>query len=83
VRRYHNSYQRRPLMLFVALMVVWLFTYDLTVGPLAYAIVGEISSTRLRNKSIALARMSYNVFSVTFGVMTPYMLVRHLHSPLQ
>ncbi|ORX36064.1 general substrate transporter [Kockovaella imperatae] len=56
------------------LMVVWLFTYDLTVGPLAYAIVGETSATRLRNKTVALSRASYNVFSVAFGVMMPYML---------
>ena len=46
-----------------ALMVIWLFTYDLTVGPLAYAIVGETSATRLRNKTVALSRASYNVFS--------------------
>ena len=60
------------------MMIVWLFLYDMTVGPLAYAIVGEISSTRLRNKTVALSRMSYNVFSVGFGVMTPYMLVCRL-----
>lgn len=57
-------------------MIIWLFTYDTTVGPLAYAIVGEVSSTRLRNKTIGLSRMSYNIFSVAFGVMMPYMLVR-------
>ncbi|WVQ95848.1 hypothetical protein IAU59_002947 [Kwoniella sp. CBS 9459] len=56
------------------LMIGWLFTYDMTVGPLAYAIVGETSSTRLRNKTIGLARASYNVFSVCFGVLMPYML---------
>lgn len=57
-------------------MIIWLFTYDMTVGPVAYAIVGEVSSTRLRNKTISLSRMSYNIFSVGFGVMMPYMLVR-------
>ncbi|WWC61507.1 uncharacterized protein I303_104091 [Kwoniella dejecticola CBS 10117] len=56
------------------LMIGWLFTYDMTVGPLAYAIVGETSSTRLRNKTVGLARASYNVFSICFGVMMPYML---------
>jgi len=57
------------------MMIIWLFVYDSTVGPLAYAIVGEVSSSRLRSKTIALSRLSYNVFSVTFGVMMPYMLV--------
>lgn len=55
-------------------MIVWLFTYDMTVGPVAYAIVGEVSSTRLRNKTVSLSRASYNIFSVGFGVMMPYML---------
>ncbi|KAK6910430.1 hypothetical protein I203_104462 [Kwoniella mangroviensis CBS 8507] len=56
------------------LMIGWLFTYDMTVGPVAYAIVGETSSTRLRNKTVGLARASYNVFSICFGVLMPYML---------
>ena len=55
-------------------MIVWLFIYDLTVGPLAYAIVGEVSATRLRNKTVGLSRASYNVFSVAFGVFMPYCL---------
>ncbi|KAK4687230.1 MFS transporter, SP family, general alpha glucoside:H+ symporter, partial [Tremellales sp. Uapishka_1] len=56
------------------LMILWLFVYDTTVGPLAYCIVGEVSSTRLRNKTVGLSRIGYNVFSITFGVLTPYML---------
>ncbi|ORY27080.1 putative alpha-glucoside transport-related protein [Naematelia encephala] len=57
-----------------ALMVIWLFVYDMTVGPTAYVIVGETSSTRLRNKTVGLSRLSYNCFSICFGVMSPYML---------
>lgn len=52
-------------------MIGWLFVYDMTVGPLAYTIVGEVSSTRLRNKTIALSRLGYNLCSVAFGVSTP------------
>lgn len=37
------------------------FTYDFTVGPLAYCVVGETSATRLRAKSVGLARMTYNL----------------------
>jgi hypothetical protein len=73
-RVYHLE---RKLIHPIALMIVWLFTYDMTVGPVAYAIVGEVSSTRLRNKTISLSRLSYNVFSVAFGVMMPYMLVSY------
>jgi SP family general alpha glucoside:H+ symporter-like MFS transporter len=41
-----------------AMMIVWLFWYYMTVGPICYAIVGEVSSTRLRSKSVCLARIT-------------------------
>ncbi len=59
----------------VGMMLAWVFSFDLTIGPLAYCIVGEVSSTRLRNKTVGLSRISYNVFAIGFGVMTPYELV--------
>lgn len=55
-------------------MVGWLLAYNLSVGPLAYVIVGEASSTRLRNKTVAFSRASYNLFSIVFGTLSPYML---------
>lgn len=54
------------------LMIV--FAYDSTVGPCAYAIVSEISSTRLRNKSVAVARNVYNIWNVINAVVYPYIL---------
>jgi SP family general alpha glucoside:H+ symporter-like MFS transporter len=39
---------------------------DLTVGPVVYTIVSEIPSTRLRAKSIILARNAYNIINLTF-----------------
>jgi len=37
------------------------FLYDLTVGPVCYCLVAEVSSIRLRQKTIVLARNFYNI----------------------
>lgn len=57
-----------------AIYLVWFCAYELTVGPAVYIIVGEISSTRLRSKSIALARNAYNVVNICSSVVAPYTL---------
>lgn len=43
-----------------SMLLVFAFTYDLTVGPVCYSLVSELSSTRLRGKTLVLARDSYN-----------------------
>lgn len=47
-----------------ALMMVFVVTYDLTVGPVCYCLVAEIPSTRLRIKTVVLARNAYNIASI-------------------
>jgi SP family general alpha glucoside:H+ symporter-like MFS transporter len=44
-----------------AILVAVNFVYNCTLGPLCYTIIAETPSTRLRAKSIALARVSYQV----------------------
>lgn len=57
-----------------SMLLVFALTYNLTIGPVCYSIVSEISSLRLRAKTIVLARNVYNIFSIVNGVITPYML---------
>jgi SP family general alpha glucoside:H+ symporter-like MFS transporter len=57
-----------------SLLLVYTFTYDITVGPVCYSLVAEIPSTRLKTKSIVLARNVYNVMGIINGVIVPYML---------
>ncbi|KAF4452198.1 putative transporter (major facilitator superfamily) [Fusarium austroafricanum] len=57
-----------------SLLLVYTFFYDLTVGPVCYSLVSELSSTRLRAKTIVLARNLYNILSIVNGVIIPYML---------
>ncbi|EHA46739.1 maltose permease MAL31 [Pyricularia oryzae 70-15] len=56
------------------LMLGWLGVYYLTVGPICYAIISEVSSTRLRNKSVCLSRIAYYVAQIICNVINPYML---------
>ncbi|KAF3940664.1 hypothetical protein ABW19_dt0207061 [Dactylella cylindrospora] len=52
-------------------LLVFTFIYDITVGPVCYALVSEMSTTRLRAKSIVLARNFYNVMGIINNVITP------------
>ena len=45
---------------------------DFSVGPVVYTIVSEIPSTRLRAKSIVLARNVYNIINVAFVNVISY-----------
>ncbi|RSH80785.1 hypothetical protein EHS25_007121 [Saitozyma podzolica] len=56
------------------LMLIWVLIFDLSVGPLAYCIVGEVSSTRLRGLTVGLARNAYNILGIPIGVLLSYQL---------
>jgi SP family general alpha glucoside:H+ symporter-like MFS transporter len=44
-----------------SILLVYTFIYDFTVGPVCYCIVAEIPSTRLKIKTVVLARNFYNM----------------------
>lgn len=46
------------------LLMIFTFTYAITVGPVCYCVVTEIPSTRLRIKTVAMARNAYNIMSI-------------------
>lgn len=48
--------------------------YAVSVGPVCYAIVAEVPSTRLRSKTAALARNAYNIFSIVNNIITNYQI---------
>ncbi|WRT65108.1 uncharacterized protein IL334_002050 [Kwoniella shivajii] len=56
------------------LMIAYNFIYDAAIGPLTYAIISEMSSVRLRSKSIGLARNTYYITHIIAGITTPYMI---------
>ncbi|KAF2003442.1 MFS alpha-glucoside transporter-like protein [Amniculicola lignicola CBS 123094] len=57
-----------------AMLLVFTFVYDSTVGPVCYSLVAELPSTRLRQKTVVLARNFYNIASIIGNILTPRML---------
>lgn len=47
-------------------VIIDTFMYDMTVGPLCYTLVAELPSTRLKAKTIVLARNFNNMAGVSF-----------------
>ena len=57
-----------------SLLLIFTLIYDVSVGPVCYAIVAESSSTRLRQKTIVVARMTYNICGVINNFLLPAQL---------
>jgi SP family general alpha glucoside:H+ symporter-like MFS transporter len=56
------------------MLILFTFVYDFAVGPVTYSLVSELSSTRLKAKTIVLARAAYNASNIFVNVMTNYQL---------
>jgi SP family general alpha glucoside:H+ symporter-like MFS transporter len=56
------------------IFLLWNCCYQLSVGPGAYILVSEVSSTRLRAKSVALGRISYLLCILVNYFVGPYIL---------
>jgi SP family general alpha glucoside:H+ symporter-like MFS transporter len=59
-----------------SLLAVWSFCYQLTVGPLAFVIISEISSTKLRSRTIALSSSAQAFAAILASLAMPYMFER-------
>jgi SP family general alpha glucoside:H+ symporter-like MFS transporter len=57
-----------------AFCILWLFSFSLSAGPIGWAVPAEVSSTRLRSKTICLARNSYYIVQVIANVIEPYFM---------
>lgn len=56
------------------LTLVWTFTFQLSAGQLGWALPAEIGSTRLRQKTVCLARSFNNVTGLVGGTLENYMM---------
>ncbi|KAF9883651.1 hypothetical protein FE257_003085 [Aspergillus nanangensis] len=56
------------------LCIVWLFIFSVTIGPMSWVVPTEVSSTRLRSKTVVLARNSYYVLTIIAHSIEPYMM---------
>lgn len=57
-----------------SLLLIYTLTYNCTVGPVCYSLVSELTSTRLRTKSVVMARNCYNICGIITNIITPSML---------
>ncbi|KEF58743.1 uncharacterized protein A1O9_06669 [Exophiala aquamarina CBS 119918] len=65
---------RTTLWVTAALMLLVIFIFDSTVGPVTYCLVAELPSNRLRVKTVVLARVAYNINSIVTNVLIQRML---------
>jgi SP family general alpha glucoside:H+ symporter-like MFS transporter len=56
------------------LTIVWKAAFQLSAGQLGWAIPAEVGSTRLRQKTIVLARNSYYLVHTVGTSVQPYFL---------
>ncbi|KAF8855164.1 maltose permease MAL31 [Acephala macrosclerotiorum] len=56
------------------LTLLWTLTFQLSAGQLGWALPAEMGSTRLRQKTVCLARDSYYIISLISGVLEPYFM---------
>lgn len=71
----HNGVDIRASWGVGAMLLVYTFIYDLTVGPVCYSLVAEIPSTRLKIKTVVLARNLYNVGGIINNIIMPKMIL--------
>lgn len=57
-----------------AMCLLWLLSFSLSVGPVGWTIPAEVSSTRLRSKTVVLARNTYYLAQIVANVIEPYMM---------
>lgn len=57
-----------------SIILVYTFVYDITIGPVCYSLVAEIPSTRLKIKTVVLARNFYNMGGIVNNIIMPKML---------
>jgi SP family general alpha glucoside:H+ symporter-like MFS transporter len=57
-----------------ALLLIFTFAYNATIGPITYSIVAELPSTRLKAKTINLARTAYLISALVNNAITTPLL---------
>lgn len=56
------------------LMVIWNGIYDLTIGPVCFVIICEVSATKVRSKTIAVATAVQATANIVMTIAVPYMI---------
>ncbi|KAK3075017.1 hypothetical protein LTR53_002052 [Teratosphaeriaceae sp. CCFEE 6253] len=57
-----------------SLMLIWNFCYGLSVGPVTFVILCEVSATKVRSKTIALATATQALMGIVMTIVIPYLI---------
>ncbi|EXL93146.1 hypothetical protein NOF04DRAFT_13979 [Fusarium oxysporum II5] len=57
-----------------SMLILYAFVYNVTVGPICYALMSEVPASKLRSKTVILVGMTYNILNIIGNVITRYML---------
>lgn len=57
-----------------AIIIIFIFVFDCTVGPVTYILVAEVPSTRLRVNTVVLARIAYNINAMITNIIQNHAL---------
>lgn len=70
------NYDNRPSIAWAqsVLMLIWNFVYDLSIGPVCFVLLCEVSATRVRSKTIALATAVQAMAGIVMTVAIPYLI---------
>lgn len=68
-------YTSRPSLSWAqsALLLIWNFCYDLSVGPICFVILCEVSATKVRSKTIAVATAAQAALGIVMTIAIPYL----------
>ncbi|CAI7602624.1 unnamed protein product [Penicillium bialowiezense] len=71
-----NIWTTRPSIGYTqaALAMFWNLIFDMTVGQLGWSLPAEIGSTRLRQKTVCLARNAYYLVNIVAGILQQYFM---------
>ncbi|KAF8855921.1 sugar transporter [Acephala macrosclerotiorum] len=69
-------YSERPGIIWTqsVFMIIWNGIYDLTIGPVCFVIICEVSATKVRAKTITIATAVQAVMGIVMTVAIPYMI---------
>jgi SP family general alpha glucoside:H+ symporter-like MFS transporter len=56
-----------------SLLDVYTFIYQMTTGPMTFVVLSEVSATKLRSRTIAVATASQALISIAVTIAVPYM----------
>ena len=70
------NYSKRPALSWTqsALMLVWNFCYDFSVGPVCFVLICEVSATKVRSKTIAVATAVQAALGIVMTIAIPYLI---------